>query len=134
MRHNGLKVISTRHPFWVPLIATQARLAMEIIRDLVAFVKAAVTAAMVAMVAVVVAATVDLSSKPAVPTAAWCGGFDEASLPQQLFLRAWMSRTKFTVLDIGFVRIAKTGNPEKGEPGDFILVQVPFTGGRWYKA
>jgi hypothetical protein len=86
------------------------------------------------LVALCLAAGFDLSSKPAVPVAANCSGYAEASLTQQLALKAWVFTRAWTVQDLLVFRIAKTGNPDKAEGGDFILIQLPFTGGLWYKA
>lgn len=79
------------------------------------------------------ASGVDLSSKAAVPAAANCSGYNEASLPQQVLLKVWVFSSSWTVHDLFLIRLAKTGHPDKAEKGDFMLVQLPFTGGTWYK-
>lgn len=85
------------------------------------------------LVALCLAAGVDLSSKAAVPIAANCAGYAEASLPQQLMLKAWVFTAGWTVHDVFVVRVAKTGHPDKASKEDVMLVQLPFTGGLWYK-
>ena len=80
-----------------------------------------------------IAAVHDLSSKRAVPSADKCSGYEDASLPQQLALRAWVFTRPWTVVDLGVVRIASTKHPEE-ENGEFVLIQVPFTGGLWFKS
>ena len=101
---------------------------------MVKFVESGITFVVICVMIFGGAAAMDLSSKPAVPVAASCSGYAEASLPQQLALKAWVFTRAWTVQDLFVFRIAKTGNPDKAEGGDFILIQLPFTGGLWYKA
>jgi len=79
------------------------------------------------------AAAYDLSSKAQLPSAAKCSGFESASFGDQLLIRGWMFSTSWTVQDLGFIRVAKTGHPDRASKGDFMLVQLPFTNGNWYK-
>ena len=74
-----------------------------------------------------------LSSTPPLPSAAKCSGFESATFGDQLLIRGWMFSTAWTVQDLGFVRVAKTGHPDRASKGDFMLVQLPFTNGSWYK-
>jgi hypothetical protein len=78
------------------------------------------------LIALCLAAGVDLSSKPPTPSASWCAGFDEASLVQQLHLRMWIGVRSWECQDLFVVRVARTA--------DMTLVQVPFTGGLWFRA
>lgn len=48
------------------------------------------------LVGLCLAAGVDLSSKAQVPAAANCSGYAEATLPQQLLLKAWVFSTSWT--------------------------------------
>ena len=79
------------------------------------------------------AAAYDLSSKPQLPSAAKCSGFESATFGDQLIIRGWMFTTSWAVQDLGFVRVAKTGHPDRASKNDFMLVQLPFTNGSWYK-
>jgi hypothetical protein len=79
------------------------------------------------------AAYYDLSSKAQLPSAAKCSGFETATLRDQLLMRGWMFSTSWTVHDLGFIRVAKTGHPDRTSKNDFMLVQIPFTNGSWYK-
>jgi len=85
------------------------------------------------LVSVCLAAGVDLSSKPAVPSAANCAGYAEATLPQQVLLKVWVFGSSWTVHDLFLIRLAKTGHPDKASKEDFMLIQLPFTNGTWYK-
>ena len=78
------------------------------------------------LVALCLAAGVDLSSKPPTPSASWCAGFDEASLVQQLHLRMWVGVHSWQCQDWFICRTAHTDG--------MTLVQVPFTGGLWFRA
>ena len=85
------------------------------------------------LVGLCLAAGVDLSSKAPVPCAANCAGYAEATLPQQVLLKVWVFSSSWTVHDLFLIRLAKTGHPDKASKEDFMLIQLPFTGGLWYK-
>ena len=85
------------------------------------------------LVALCLAAGIDLSGKAQVPAAVNCSGYTEATMTQQILLKAWVFSSSWTVHDIFVVRVAKTGHPEKTSKEDFILIQLPFTNGTWYR-
>lgn len=76
-------------------------------------------------VATCLVAGLDLSTKPDRPTAAWCAGVDEASIFEQTILRVWMGRQSFHCQDWFVCRTAHCDGLD--------LIQVPFTGGLWFK-
>ena len=75
----------------------------------------------------------DISNQEGVPSAAKCAGFKEASLPQQLVLRAYVYAQPWTVKNFFFFRAATSGSFERRDQGDVVLIQLPFTGGTWYR-
>lgn len=75
----------------------------------------------------------DISNQEGMPSAAKCAGFKEASLPQQLVLRAYVYAQPWTVKNFFFFRAATSGSFERRNQGDVVLIQLPFTGGTWYR-
>ena len=78
------------------------------------------------LVSVCLAAGFDLAAKPATPTASYVAGFSEVGIVQKVQLSAWVFSQKWECFDMFIFRVAKTDG--------LTLVQVPFTGGLWYKA
>jgi hypothetical protein len=78
------------------------------------------------LVSVCLAAGFDLAAKPARPSASYVAGFDEAGIVQKIQLKAWVFSQKWECFDMFIFRVAKTEG--------VTLVQIPFTGGLWYKA
>lgn len=71
----------------------------------------------------------DLSNYSGLPSADKCAGYQEASLPQKIGLKAFVFSRRWTVTNVGFTRVATSG-----EGADKVtLVQLPFTGGTWYR-
>jgi len=82
---------------------------------------------------VVCVSAYDISRQEAIPSAAKCSGFNEASLPQQLALRAYVYAQPWTVNNMWVLRVATNGNPQRRNQDDVVLIQLPFTGGTWYR-
>ena len=76
---------------------------------------------------VAVAATIDISDKSAIPTAATIAGYEEAGMTGKAALRVFVATSGWNSRHYLFFRYA---NSSKNE---LHLVQLPFTGGRWYK-
>jgi hypothetical protein len=75
----------------------------------------------------------DLSNQSSTPSAAKCSGYGEATLIQKGLLKIYMTTAPWTVVDLKVVRVASVGDPMSPKQGDLVLVQLPFTGGTWYR-
>jgi hypothetical protein len=76
-----------------------------------------------------VAATIDIANKETIPTAASIAGYDEAGVAGKAALQIVVTASGWNSRHYLFFRYASNGSSQR----DLQLVQLPFTGGRWYK-
>jgi hypothetical protein len=89
---------------------------------------ASVAGSLIIVIAIVaVAATIDIANKAAIPTAPLIAGYDEAGMTGRAALQIVAATSGWNSRHYLFFRYA---NSSKNE---LHLVQLPFTGGRWYK-